>query len=727
MSFTTTVLETLHLAERRPAPDLSERGDSGVSYAAAGQNVASLIDPEYRYELRGIQGGRTYQRMRWSDPHIWGLREAQNLPMLQARATVEPADPDDSDAVVKAEFVQRVLIDDYPWRSFLRDSFLDMDYGFAAFEIVWRREGSEIRCRLALRPSSSISPGDVYVRDGVIDHVVQRTSYAPECTIPGEKLVWFAHCKEGDLFTGRPILRPMHKPWKIKEELEIELPIAVRKLGGVPDITTTGTPTKAEADDIDAAAKLFGLASDSFLRHTDKMSVQLLSGNVTVSDILEAIAQRNTELTSVCNAQVFDLGTSNSGSRALGSTLSDLFNNGITAHARRREDVLNASGGLIHQIIAYNFPRDDNRPALHFGSVQQVDLKSFAQALLTYSQAALPPDLDEWARREMNMPEGSVAQVQVPNAQGAPEGSGDGAELPEDMGAKAAEHAHTHKGLRLAEHREPRGVERYVALAEVDARFTDAKSAVREATQATRDKLIAEVVRRATDAQEKGQLAKFIAGAAPMVDALAGEIEDVLTDYLEAGGVQVADELDRQERGEPYPEERQAASTGEAHQLADPAKPSRKWPAALVTMVSVLREQAETVARAIAEATKMAAAAAVARITAGVPMTPVALTQTVTRASDEAALRLGLTVVTDAMNLGRSIVAGQRSYQIQRAVYSAILDASVCEECAGMDGRTTDDLDEAAGWTPNPECAGGAMCRCITIYTLDPDSQEAGA
>lgn len=706
--------QALHLAERPPAPDLTVRGGDAVSYAPGGESVARLIDQEYRYELRGRQGGRTYQRMRWSDPHIWGLREAQNLPMLQARVSIEPADRDDKDALAKAALVQRLLIDDYPWRSFLRDSLLDFDYGFACHEIVWYKQGDVVRCRLALRPSSSIDVSDIHVRDGTIDHVIQRPPGGGELRIPGEKLVWFAHGQEGDSFAGRPILRPMYKAWKIKEELEIELPIAVRK-GGIPDITTAGEPTREEAAALDEAARRFGLAPDAFIRHSDKVHVQLLTGNVSVDDILAAIAERNTELTSVCQAQVFDLGVSHAGSRALGTTLSDLFSNGIMAHARRREDVLNASGGLIHQLVAYNFPSDDNLPRLRFGNVQAVDLKSFAAALLAYSKASLPPELDEWARREMNMPERPVTQQVVPREPGPDSGA-------IEEGARAGEQPKP-TALRLAEWREPRGVERYVALAEVDARFDDAKTAVREATQETRDKLIAELVRRASEAQRKGQLTRFVAGAAPMVDALADEIEDVLFEFFDSGAEQVAAELERQKRGEPVADsdagaQDESARASEDTALAEPKKPTRKEAEA------ALREQAETAARAIAEETKVAAAVAAGRAAAGTPMTTEALKQAVTRASDEAALRFGLTVTADAMNLGRAVMAQERKYEIQRAIYSSILDQNRCEECEAMEGETTTDLDLAAGWTPHPQCAGQERCRCLVAYELDPEYRE---
>ena len=42
--------------------------------------------------------------------------------------------------------------------------------------------------------------------------------------------------------------------------------------------------------------------------------------------------------------------------------------------------LLNAQDGLIHQMVSYNFPRDDNLPKLRFGNVQRNDLKAMAGA-----------------------------------------------------------------------------------------------------------------------------------------------------------------------------------------------------------------------------------------------------------------------------------------------------------------------------------------------------------
>jgi hypothetical protein len=57
---------------------------------------------------------------------------------------------------------------------------------------------------------------------------------------------------------------------------------------------------------------------------------------------------------------------------------------------------------------------------------------------------------------------------------------------------------------------------------------------------------------------------------------------------------------------------------------------------------------------------------------------------------------------------------------IRQAVYSAIMDENSCDECESMDGSSTTDLELAAGWAPNPGCAGGSRCRCVVVFELNP-------
>lgn len=67
-----------------------------------------------------------------------------------------------------------------------------------------------------------------------------------------------------------------------------------------------------------------------------------------------------------------------------------------------------------------------------------------------------------------------------------------------------------------------------------------------------------------------------------------------------------------------------------------------------------------------------------------------------------------------AIGSGRDAEIEVRSADIQYVEYSAVLDANTCDPCDeadGMTGETSADLPDA----PNPDCEGGARCRCFHV------------
>lgn len=709
---------SLSLAEGRRRPDTRESGDSSVSYLTGSGKPRPLLDTEYLWELRGSNAYRVFNRMRMSDPKVAGLRFAQSLPLLRASVVIEPADAKDKDAVAKAELVTRLLVDDFPWRAFLADTTLALDYGFAAFEIVWRIEDGEARCRLAYRPSASIAANDIFIIDGKIDRVIQRPQGGGQCEIPGDRLLWFAHCKEGDDFRGRSILRPMYKPWKLKQEIEVQLAVLIGKMGGVPVFTEHGTLDAETQATLDEAGASFGIASGAFVRKPEDVDLELLASNAKVGEVLEAIKYWDSQLTSVAQAQVLDLGVNHTGSRALGTTMLDMFSDSLQAQASYREDVLNTKGGVIHQLVAYNCPRDDNLPKLRFGNVQKADIKAMAGAFASLKQAGmnLGEETWDWVRAELNLPESTTTQVAMPGDGSAapqlpaapepsapPPAQGSGTAVEDGAQASEAPHSCDHTCLKLSELRPAVGAEVYLDLAEITAQFDNGKTAIKEATQATREALARELVRRATAAQAKGKLAAFAASSPPMLDKLTSEIEKVLLRFYEAGRLQVAAELERQKQVRPWsPDEVRASEV----RLAEAPSPEG---------LVALKQQASAMGRAFGQAMLSAAAMQAARTAARTPVDAATMVAMVMRESDATAVRLA-GVVSDLMNMGRADQAKEQKQDIKEAVYSAILDSNLCPVCEAREGDSTTDIDEAETWTPNPDCDGGSNCRCMTIF-----------
>jgi len=716
-----------------PTPPRGEVGDTGHAYAASYGSRAlarRLRVLEYNYELYDSLGVTVYNRMRYSDPKVAGLLRAIRLPILGAQVRIEPVDPDDAHAVEVADFVSDNLLHGLAdgWRSTLYQFLLYLCHGFACFEMVWKlADGHALIDRFGYRPPETIGSGDIYVIDGRIDHVHQSTQTGVSVDIPGEKLVWFAHEREGDNWRGTSLLRPMFKPWWSKEKLEILLLIAAERMNGVPVAIAPpgGWGVDASGDSlastVDAALAAFCQSETGYFDFPDGTTFQLVTGGASLSELRELRNAFDQDMSNVAIAQVLDLGKTETGSRALGRSLGDMFADSLTAVATDIEDTLNAPGGPIEQLVAYNFAgADELTPRLRFGSISKLDLRTFAAGLYQCSQMGMPfgPETWEWIRAELDLPAltedaPSATAPQEGSAPVAPAATPDEASppaQPPEPPADGAEPTTTDEHVHLAESgrywRALTPLEHYVALDEIAAVMDDAKAAVREGTQAVRDKLSAELVKRAQVAMATGDPAKvsaFAAAKPPMVDALAADLRRIFRDAFDAGRAQVADEIDRQRSGEPV------IATELANRRR--GKPTDSTPDDLLAWID---EQAQVSAREIAATTQASAARqAMAGLLTGIVADR--MLEMVTRDSDEAALRGGLTV-SKVMVAGRSAEARAEREAIKTAVYSAILDGNTCGACEEMDGRETDDIDESLAWAPNPECDGGDRCRCLVIF-----------
>jgi len=81
---------------------------------------------------------------------------------------------------------------------------------------------------------------------------------------------------------------------------------------------------------------------------------------------------------------------------------------------------------------------------------------------------------------------------------------------------------------------------------------------------------------------------------------------------------------------------------------------------------------------------------------------------------DRAAAELAHKVIA----FGRADEMRNRSDEIGRYEYSALLDVNTCEPCAALDGTTAQSMDELPE-VPLQDCLGGAMCRCFIVAIAD--------
>jgi hypothetical protein len=403
----------------QPKPSLAEHGSSGMTYTAGsgigygGDGRAALgrvINQEYNKDLTGKRGLEQWERMRRSDPKVHGLLRALDLPLVHAEWVVEPANVGDARSEEIAEFVAKCLFEDMDktWVDTLTEILLYADYGYSVFEKVWKIEEQKVKLKhFGWLPPQTIN--DIFVKNRKCEAVEQWTNEKGRVTIPGKKLIWFINRKEGDNFYGIPVLRPMWKPWFNKERAEILLLILAERMGGWLKFNS---PPGATPQDI-AAANQIGRD----FRVNEAMYMILPPGweavvesatDVTLADLLAFIKHENEEISAAALAQVLDLGVSESGSRALGRTLGDMFMEFEQGRAEYVEGVFNDDIGVISELVSYNFPDwKEHVPKLKCGSVSELDIKNFAIAIKTLSDAGMPfaGETWEWIRQQADLPE----------------------------------------------------------------------------------------------------------------------------------------------------------------------------------------------------------------------------------------------------------------------------------------------------------------------------------
>jgi HK97 family phage portal protein len=84
--------------------------------------------------------------------------------------------------------------------------------------------------------------------------------------------------------------------------------------------------------------------------------------------------------------------------------------------------------------------------------------------------------------------------------------------------------------------------------------------------------------------------------------------------------------------------------------------------------------------------------------------------------------RIAQGTINEAVNAGRREEMAARADDIDRYVYSAIMDANTCDPCADWDGKEAADPDELPE-TPNEECLGQSSCRCFIISVFATEAQ----
>jgi phage gp29-like protein len=657
---------------------------------------------EYNPDLGGLSAFRIYEQMRRSDAQVAATLAGMKLALRSAEWAV--AEPADASAVEKeaAGLIRECLFEELDLDAAIENALLMLDFGCSAHEDVWYVDGNRVRLKkLAARHPSTFSRWIVDAEENLtaIEQYGAKADSYVTVQLPVEKAALFTFQQEGANFAGRSLLRAMYEEWYIKHSLYKIDAIACERNGmGVPTIVM-GLDAKREdrAAALDWVRKLcVHERTGLVLPNGWTFSLEGVKG--TLRDPKESIAQHNIAISNAGLAQFLMLGQTETGSRALGQTMSDFFYLSLEATAKKIGRVMTLA--TIRRLVDYNFGVDVRCPKLVAQNILAVKFEALHGALKDLAGAELvrPDDeLEAYLRKKLGLPEAGAARpLTKPAATKVQMGEGAAIRSPAEAGDGTLKRAPQVS-------REPRGAEKFLALAEIVGELDRGRDEIAAALRRAKSAVQAEIVHKLINAPLPTMHRVSVAPD----EKLVSQVEAVLGQVYEFGVRQVEEEAARQ----------RDAKTAAQVRMAD--RKGARDPLGVYADAVVGEFQNDLQSRAANVALDWRRRPG--DLTTGEIIRKV--DEELDGQSDKWIDGVASKGTNEAFADGRADGYEQHAEEIASVIYSALLDVNTCENCAAADGEegaTPDDITDA----PNPDCDGGDKCRCVHVYVFGDEVRQ---
>lgn len=410
------------LTENLPTPQLySGQGSPGI------KRTSGYVTEEFLRELRDQYGLRAYREMGDNDPIVGGLLTLIGGLFRTIDWSAEPRDPEQSEDVEAADFVNEELTELEPSPKELMSEAIDVfQFGFAIAEQIYRRRDDG---KIGWREWRFLAPEtrDRWIFDNETDECVAFVQRPPsdyrERIIPLVKCIHLRTTRRKGNPEGKSILRNAWRDWYYKVRLEeIEAIGCERDLAGLPVIRIPlqymdpNAPTEDRAFYEQAKRLVRNVRRDEheglvLPSDVDKDSgkplvdFQLLSSTGTRSiDIGRVIERHDSRIAMSALADFLLLGHQTVGTFSLSSDKTSMFSvvfggfadamaSELTRQAADRLTKLNGMKGRA-KIVHSDFEKED--------------LTAFTTALekVTKAGVVIPgdPALEKYTRELMNLP-----------------------------------------------------------------------------------------------------------------------------------------------------------------------------------------------------------------------------------------------------------------------------------------------------------------------------------
>jgi hypothetical protein len=308
---------------------------------------------------------------------------------------------------------------------------LPLRYGNAFFEQVYTVEDEKLHLRkLAPRMARTISE-IVAGPDGGLMGIIQkpmgslystpnlemfgkspRQLFSPALTpdfrgipIPVNRLVAYIHDKEGGNWFGTSILRAIYREWKVKDRLIRVDAIKHERNGmGIPIAKAPENAMERQIKSLQAAVDQIKAAETGGVTIPYGSEITLEGVRGTLPDTLASWQEHNQAISRRFLGMFADLGSTETGSRALGESFVDAFEIVQQSVAEEFVDTFNAY--VIEDLIDLNYGEDEQVPKLAFRAEASKELAVADLKLLVDTGALLVDDsIRKYVRDQFDLPD----------------------------------------------------------------------------------------------------------------------------------------------------------------------------------------------------------------------------------------------------------------------------------------------------------------------------------